>query len=133
VPKVSLLLQTIYLFTLGIIQLLVAGVIAFIDMFLVRNFGSYVMSQPTPNAFLWLMFACFLITFFAPITSAIFAFRQSKKLMKQGLDCVLPPIIWGVISFFFWLPGFAIFLFFKRYYFTQKLSIMNPELHKPDK
>ena len=56
-----------------------------------------------------------------PIISAVRVYRDSKKLINQGVDAWIPAG-WALTMLFFWFPGLAVYLFLRKFDYMEKLK-----------
>jgi hypothetical protein len=62
-----------------------------------------------------------LVIFAIPIISAIWAYRDAKKFISQGIDAWMP-IGWALVMLFFWFPGLSIYLFLRKFRYKMELQ-----------
>jgi hypothetical protein len=67
------------------------------------------------------MLVMFLVIFAIPIISAIWAYRDVKKFISQGIGAWMP-IGWALVMLFFWFPGLTIYLFLRKFRYKMELQ-----------
>ncbi len=110
------------LFFLGllVLQIVITGLIvilAFSSVFIIPF-----LSAKSPLFLIVGMLGVFLIVLGVPIISAIWARRDVKKFINQGIDA-WTPLGWEFVVLFLWLPGFTIYLFLRK--FRYKIELQN--------
>jgi len=109
------------LFFLGLLiaQIIVIGlivVIAFSSAFLIP-----LLSAKSPTFFIVGMSAMVLVIWGIPIISAVWAHRDVKKFINQGVDAWMP-VGWVLVMLFFWFPGLTIYLFLRKFRYKMELK-----------
>jgi hypothetical protein len=62
-----------------------------------------------------------LIVFAILIISAIWTYRDARKFIRRGAN-IWMPVGWALIAFFFWFPGFAIYLYLRKFRYKAELQ-----------
>jgi hypothetical protein len=111
--------KALFFVGLLILQIAIVALIVILAFSLVWIFP--LLSVKSPAFFIIGMLVMFLVIFAIPIISAIWAYRDVKKFISQGIDAWMP-IGWALVMLFFWFPGLTIYLFLRKFRYKMELQ-----------
>ena len=115
----SFIRQALYLIGVCLLQVALGSAVVFVGV-IITMFLTSISAKSAPYYFWGVLIFGFMVPTSIPLATSVFVYKQSSKMEKMGTDVWLPPITWSLVSFFFWMPAFAIFLLLKRYHFKNK-------------
>lgn len=106
--------KALYYLGLLLIQLIILG------FFLVVGVTMAVFSAKSPVILIGGGVLMVFGALFAPIATAIWVRRDVKMFIKQGVEAWIPAC-WVLVTLFMWFPGFAIYLFLRKFNYKTEL------------
>lgn len=114
--------KVFYFLGLLIAQIIIIGLTVRIILFLAISAPTLSAQFQSPIFYLIVILLISLIGLFVPIASAIWTYRDAKKLKDIRIINPGMPFAYASIVFAAWFPGFAIYLFLRKFRYKTRLQ-----------
>ena|SRR3989339_14771 len=114
--------KVLYFLGLLVAQIIVVGLSMGATLLLAFSTPMLLDYFKSPIFYLIFILLIALVSLVVPITSAVWTYRDAKAFSFSGTN----PSLWAIIVFGLWLPGFAIYLFLRKFRYKPRLQSQHP-------